>query len=244
MITMVDSDRLAQLFVALADTLVADFDAIDFLHTLTDASVEVLNVQAAGLMLADQRGTLQATASTGDIGALETFELEHGQGPCVDCFATGRPVANVGPDEARRRWPQFSRNAERAGYASVHALPLQLRGQVIGAINLYCAHRLQLESSELNIAQALADVATIGLLQESIIRDQSVLTEQLQTALNTRVLIEQAKGIIAERHTSTPAQAFTALRTHARDSGRHLSVVAAGVVDGTVDTTTWSEYIS
>jgi AmiR/NasT family two-component response regulator len=124
----------------------------------------------------------------------------------------------------------------------VHALPLRLRGQVIGAINLYCTVRPRLEPDELRLAQALADVATIGLLQERMIRDQTVLTEQLQTALNTRVLIEQAKGMIAERNGCSPSEAFTALRAHARGAGRSLSAVAADIIDGTMDTNIWKDH--
>jgi GAF domain-containing protein len=233
---MAGADRLAQVFVGLADTLVADFDLIGFLHTLTDASVEVLDVQAAGLMLADQRGTLRSAAATGDIGPLEDFELEQGQGPCIDCYATGSAVVNVDRDEVRRRWPEFSELAERAGYVSVHALPLRLRGQVIGAINLYCAHEARLGEVELNVAQSLADVATIGLLQERTIRDGSVLTGQLQYALNSRIVIEQAKGVISERHGTSPSEAFTALRDYSRKNGVSLAGLAADVLDGSMDT--------
>lgn len=234
--SMVQTDRLAQLFVGLADTLVADFDLIGFLHTLTDATVEVLDVQAVGLMLADQRGMLRSAAATGNVGPLEDFELAHGHGPCVECFTSGSPVVNLDPDEARRRWPEFSERAERAGYLSVHALPLRLRGQVIGAINLYGAGQTRLGAVELNVAQALADVATIGLLQERIIRDKTVLTEQLQSALNRRVLIEQVKGVIAERHETTPSDAFAALRGYARKNGLPLARLAEDVLDGTLDT--------
>lgn len=237
---IVTSDRLAQLFVELADTLVADFDLIGFLHTLTEASVEVLDVQAAGLMLADQRGHLRSAAATGDVGPLEAFELESGQGPCMDCFASGRPVTNVERGEARRRWPEFTRRAEHVGYVAVHALPLRLRGQVIGAINLYCARDSRLDPIQLDVAQALADVATIGLLQERIIRDKTVLTEQLQSALNSRVMIEQAKGVVAERHGISPSEAFTVLRGYARGQGVSLVGLAAGVLDGSQDTSTWA----
>jgi hypothetical protein len=233
---MARADHLAQMFVGLADTLVADFDVIGFLHTLTDASVEVLDVQAAGLMLADQRGTLRSAATTGNVGPLEDFELAHGYGPCLDCFTSGSPVVNLDRSEARRRWPEFSERAEQAGYPCVHSLPMRLRGQVIGAINLYCTRPTPLGTVELNIAQALADVATIGLLQERIIRDKTVLTEQLQAALNSRVLIEQAKGVIAERHDTTPTDAFTALRDYARKHQVSLAGLAASVLNGTLDT--------
>lgn len=233
--TSASTDRLAQVFVELADTLVADFDLIAFLHTLTDASVEVLDVQAAGLMLADQRGALRSAAATGEIGSLERFEIEQGKGPCIDSCASGRPVVNVDADEARRRWPQFSALAAQAGFVAVHALPLRLRGEVIGAVNLYCAHARVLSDAEINVAQALADVATIGLIQQRIIRDTTVLTDQLQTALNSRVLIEQAKGVIAERDGMTPSEAFAMLRSYARTHGMTLTDVAVGVLDSTLD---------
>ncbi len=238
---MIGAERLAKLFVELADTLVADFDLIGFLHTLTDACVEVLDVQAAGLMLADQRGALRPAAATGDVADLEDFELESKQGPCLDCFATGRPVVNLPPEQALSRWPGFTRRAQRAGYVAVHALPLRLRGQVIGAVNLYCSNRPRLGEAELDVAQALADVATIGLLQERIIRDKTVLTEQLQTALNSRILIEQAKGVFAERHNITPTEAFARLRDHARSHGLALSRLANDVLNGKLDTTTWDQ---
>lgn len=236
---MIRYERLAQVFVELADTLVTDFDAVDFLHTLTDSSVEVMDVQAAGLMLADQRGTLHVAASTGEVDLLELFELEQQRGPCIECFSTGAPVVNIDPPHARERWPQFTDLAGHAGFASVHAFPLRLREEVIGAINLYCTHQRTLDPVELSVAQALADIATIGLLQERIIRDKTVLTEQLQSALNTRILIEQAKGVVAERTGLSMAQAFTAMRSHARNHQQSLPTVATAVIAGTVDTSGW-----
>ncbi len=237
---MIRYERLAQVFVQLADTLVTEFDMTDFLHTLTDSTVEVMGVQGSGLMLADQRGNLQVGASTGDVEALEQFEVDQQEGPCIQCFNTGLPVINIDVVQAARRWPGFTEAAAAAGYASVHAFPLRLRDDVIGAVKLYCSDPRTLDETELSIAQALADVATIGLLQQRIIRDKTVLTEQLQTALNTRVLIEQAKGIVAERAGLSMVDAFHAIRNHAR--GHRLSVRAAAtsVIDGTIDTSEWA----
>ena len=233
---MVTQERLLDVFVELADTLVAEFDVIDFLHTLTETSVELLDANAAGLMLADQRGDLQVVASsTEESRLLELFELQHDQGPCLDCYRGGQPVVNIDPDEAERRWPAFGAAVRAAHFESVHALPLRLRDEVIGSMNLFLARPGGLSPESLTLGQGLADIATIGLLQERAIREKQVLAEQLQGALNSRILIEQAKGILAERHGLEMDRAFTAMRTHARHSGRPLLVVASQVIDGTFD---------
>lgn len=233
---MISQQRLLSRLVALADTLVAEFDVIDFLHTLAEASVELLDADAAGLMLIDQRGRLQVVAaSTQQARLLELFELQHDEGPCLDCYREGRPVANVDPAEAERRWPAFGAVVRAAQYASVHAVPLRLRDEVIGAMNLFLADRPTLTAEELSLAQALADIATIGLLQERAVREQQILAEQLQGALNSRTVIEQAKGILAERHQLTLEAAFNVMRTHARRNGRPLLTVASDVIDGTFE---------
>lgn len=236
---MVTQERLLDVFVELADTLVAEFDVIDFLHTLTETSVELLDANAAGLMLADQRGDLQVVASsTEETRMLELFELQHDEGPCLDCYRQGQPIVNIDPDEAERRWPAFGAAVRAAKFTSVHALPLRLRDEVIGSMNLFLARPGGLSPESLNLGQGLADIATIGLLQERAIREKQVLAEQLQGALNSRVLIEQAKGILAERHDVEMDGAFTAMRTHARRSGRPLLQVASQVIDGTFDDST------
>lgn len=237
---MIRNDRLARAFVELADTLVDDFDVTDFMHILTDVTVQLLGAQGAGLMLADQRGALQLVASTGDVDRMEHQELLLGEGPCLDCFATGVPVVNIPPAIALQRWPSFTLLVRTAGFGAVHSLPMRLRQQTIGAINIYSAEARPLDATEVEVAQALADVATIGLLQERIISDQSLLTEQLQSALTTRVLIEQAKGVVAERAALTVPQAFARMREVGRREGRSLRSVAAGIVDGSIDTSGWS----
>lgn len=241
---MIRNDRLARAFVELADTLVDDFDVTDFMHVLTDVTVELLAAQGAGLMLADQRGALQMAASTGEVDQLEQQELQLGEGPCLDCFTTGAPVVNTPPAVALQRWPRFTLLARTAGYSAVHSLPMRLRQQTIGAINIYCAEPRPLDDTEVEVAQALADVATIGLLQERIITDKTLLTEQLQGALTTRILIEQAKGVLAERATLTVPQAFTVMRRFARTEELPLRAVAAGIVDGSVDTSSWSAQLT
>lgn len=236
---MVSQHRLLEVFVELADTLVTEFDAIDFLHTLTEASVELLDADAAGLMLADQRGDLHViAASSEEARLLEVLELQHDEGPCLDCYRQGEPITNIDPDEAERRWPTFGAAVRAANFTSVHAIPLRLRDEVIGSMNLFLARPGELSSVDLALGQGLADIATIGLLQERAIQEKQLLAEQLQGALNSRIMIEQAKGILAERHDLEMVQAFDAMRTHARRTGRPLLQVAGQVIDGTLDEAT------
>lgn len=225
--------RLTDVFVELADTLVDDFDLLDFLYGLTEKCVEILGVSAAGLMLTDERGRLQViAASTERTRLLELFQLQTEQGPCMDCFRTGQPVS-VADLPAADRWPHFSEAATEVGFASVHALPMRLRTEVIGALNLFDTEPGVLAEETRQVGQALADVATIGLLQQRAIQHRDSLTEQLQTALNSRVLIEQAKGVLAERLDLDMSDAFTMLRDGARNRNRRLSDLAREIVEGT-----------
>jgi ANTAR domain/GAF domain len=227
-----DAELLSATFVDLADTLVADFDVIDFLHMLTDRSVTLLGASAAGVVLADPRGEPRlAAASSEAAGLIELFQLQNDQGPCLDCFRTGQPVAVAdltGPDQ---RWPRFAAAASEAGFRAVEALPMRLRDQVIGALNLFGAAPGSLGAGDLRIGQALADVATIGLLQERSVRRAEVAAEQLQGALNSRVIIEQAKGTLAERLSVNMDEAFRLLRNSARDSNQRLTDVARHLID-------------
>jgi GAF domain-containing protein len=228
--------RLARVFVELADTLVEEFDVVDFLQMLTERCVELLGADAAGLMLTDQRGELALMASTGERArGLELFELQIQEGPCRDCFAAGRAVTNVDLAEAYQRWPVFTPAAVEAGFGATHALPMRLRGQVIGVLNLFTDRVAPLDDDEIAVGQAMTDVATIGLLHERNLREQTVLAEQLQTALHSRVLIEQAKGVLAARAGITVGEAFTRMRTLARRNHVTLTAVAAAVVDGSLD---------
>lgn len=233
------SDRetaLAGAFVGLADTLVAGYDVIDLLHRLTEVCVELLDVDAAGLLLSDQRNNLQVMASSSESSRLlELFQVQNDEGPCLDCYRTGAPVAVVDLANATQRWPRFVVQAESEGFRAVHALPLRLRNETIGALNLFCDRPGELPAANLQLGQALADVATIGILQERAVHRGEVLAEQLQAALNSRVIIEQAKGVLAERGQLDMDQAFTRLRRHARTHNRRLSDLARAVVEGTVE---------
>jgi transcriptional regulator with GAF, ATPase, and Fis domain len=227
------TERLAEAFVELADTLVDDFDVMDFLHQVTVRCAEVLGVSAAGVLLTDQRGALRVVAaSTEQTRLLELLQLQTNEGPCPESFHTGRPVAVADLSAAAGRWPRFVAEARESGFASVHAVPMRLRTDVIGTLNLFDTQPGALDEDTIRLAQALADVATIGLLQARAIRRRDVLAEQLQTALNSRIVIEQAKGVIAERRRVDMDESFTLLRTTARTTNRRLSELARAVVDG------------
>jgi GAF domain-containing protein len=224
--------QLADVFVEMADTLVDDFDVIDFLHVLTERCVQLLGVSAAGLLLTDGQDKLQLVAASSErTRLLELFQLQTDQGPCVDCFRTGQPVS-VADVPSAGRWPRFTAAAAEVGFAAVHALPMRLRDEVIGALNLFDTNPGALDEGRLRVGQALADVATIGLLQERAIRHRDVLTEQLQSALTSRILIEQAKGVLAERLHLDMANAFVVLRGGARNQNRRLTELAQAIVDG------------
>ncbi len=232
-VTRIDGQLLADTFVELTDTMVADFDVIDFLHVLTDRSVQLLDVSAAGLLLADPRGELRVVAASSEAARLlELFQLQNDQGPCLDCFRAGQSIAAADLASDAERWPRFAAAAREAGFAAVQALPMRLRDQVIGALNLFRAEPGALDPAAVRIGQALADVATISLLHERSMRHSDTLNEQLQTALNSRVIIEQAKGKLAERLGLDMAQAFSLLRDYARDRNRRLVDVAQAFVDG------------
>ena len=230
---------LVKTLVELADTLVADFDVVDLLTLLADRCVDVLDVGAAGLMLAGASGDLRVMASSSQaMRMLELFELQSEEGPCLDCYHTGRPVANHDLATENGRWPRFSVAALAAGFHSVHALPMRLRGSVIGALNLFNVEVGSMRPADLEAAQAFADVATIAILQHRATLEAQVISDQLNHALNSRVTIEQAKGIVAERETVPMPEAFTLLRNHARKHHLRLVDVAAGVIAGTITSTT------
>jgi transcriptional regulator with GAF, ATPase, and Fis domain len=232
---MTREQRLGRVFVELADSLVDDFDVIDLLHVLCDRSVELLQADAAGLILADHRGVLHVMASTTEEARLlELFVLQNDEGPCLDCFTTGQQVANVDLDEFSQRWPRFYAAASAAGYRSTHALPLRLRGQTIGAINLFCERRSALSQEDVDLGQALCDIATVALLHERAMRSSEILAEQLQGALNSRVVIEQAKGVLSARADIPLEAAYSLMREYARRSHQRLSAVATDVTKGTI----------
>jgi len=228
--TTIQVERLAEVFVDVADTLVEEFDLIEFLHMLTSRTADLIAARAAGLLLADTRGRLQLMAASDERAEmLELFQVQAAEGPCQDCYRQGAPVVNVDLTEAAQRWPKFAPRAVAAGYRSVHAFPLRLRNDVIGALNMFGTELGPMEPSSVKIVQALADVATIGIMQERAIHRGGVLTEQLQAALNSRIVIEQAKGALAQIHSCNTDTAFEMLRDYSRRNHRRLGEVAQAV---------------
>jgi len=228
----VSRERLAEVFVEMADTLVDDFDLIEFLHMVTVRTAELVDVAAVGLLLADHHGTLQFMAASDEqVELLELFQVQHQEGPCLDAFQTRSPVVNADLRAATAQWPKFAPRAAALGFRSVHAMPLRLRSTVIGALNLFGTDAGTLSPEDVLVVQALADVATIGLLQERAIHRAEVLTEQLQGALNSRVVIEQAKGALARAHGISVDDAFNQLRAYARNHNRKLGDVAQAILD-------------
>jgi GAF domain-containing protein len=227
---------LAKTFVEVADTLVRGFDIVDFLSSLALRCVELFGTVEAGLMVAESPGSVQVVASSShQMHLLELFEVQQDQGPCLDCYRTGAAVVSTDLAVETGRWPTFAPEALAAGFASVHALPMRLRDEVIGSLNLLVRPTGGLNAADLTAAQALADVATISILQHRAAEEARLLAEQLQYALNSRVTIEQAKGVLSERSGLDPDTAFDSLRRYSRNHNLHLVDVAEGVVRRSLD---------
>jgi GAF domain-containing protein len=234
----VDRERTAsEAFVALTDTMVDDYDAIDLLDRLIGFCIELLPADAAGIVLGDARQELRVVAASSEAAELmELLQLQSDEGPCLDCFQTGAPVSIADLAGAADRWPRFvAAVAERGQFRAVHALPLRLRGEAIGALNLFDREPRSLPDRDLALGQALADVATIGILQERAIRRAEIVNEQLQIALTSRVTIEQAKGVLSQYFGNDVDAAFDRLRRYARSRNEKLAHVAAQVVRRELD---------
>ncbi len=225
---------LARTFVELADTLVADFDLIDFLAMLADRCVELLGSAEVGLALAGPRGLQMLASSSERMRVTELLEVQLEEGPCFDCFRLGIPVLNQPLESADRRWPRFTPKARESGFQTVHAVPLRLRDEVIGAMNVFDTSSRAMTQTESNLLRAFADAATIGILQERTLKEQSDLSVQLQGALNSRIAVEQAKGIVSERLKVDMDTAFGIIRSYARSNSMLLSSVAEALVRGSL----------
>ncbi len=223
-------------FVHLSDTLVEDYDVIDFLHYLTAQCVELTDVDEVGVMIGARPGRLQAVAaSTERSYLLELFELQNDDGPCLDAFRGGITINAEQLSDQAERWPKFTPRAVAAGFGSVHSVPMQLRNEVIGAVNLLCVEPGALSPGDARLVRALSDIATVGILQQRTISDVEVINTHLTAALNSRIRIEQAKGVVAERAGTTVDEAFAIIRAYARSRQLGLTAVCQGIVDNTID---------
>jgi GAF domain-containing protein len=227
---------IIETFVRLADTLVDSYDVIDFLQFLCERCVELIAVDEAGVLLVAPTGNLQAVAASSErTRMLELFELQNHDGPCLDSFHTGEEVYATELEHERRRWPLFAERALNVGFRGVHSVPLRLRQEVIGALNLLRSQPMSLSTADASLVRALADMATIGVLHERSTREAHETASGLQRALTSRIRIEQAKGILAERTGASIDEAFESLRSYARRHQLGTSVVAERVVRRELD---------
>jgi GAF domain-containing protein len=227
--------------VEMADTLIDDYDIVDMLTGVADRCVHLLGVSAAGVMLASPAGSLGLVASSSEaMRLLELFELQAQQGPCLDAFRTGEPVEDENLRAGSGRWPSFSAAAYQAGFRSVLALPLRLREVTLGALNLLSVTHAPIAEADLIVAQAFADLAALSIAQHRASTEAQRLNEQLSAALTSRVVIEQAKGVISERAGVDLAEAFSRLRAYARNGNHRLTDVARAAIDGTLDPLAWA----
>jgi len=234
---MTREDRIVATFVELADTMIDNFDVVEFLHRLVERSVELLDCAEVGLLLANATGRLQVMASSSERSeALELLQSQHEEGPCFECYHSAQLVFSEDLAVDRDRWPRFAPAAIEAGISSVHAIPMRVRGESVGALNLFRSQIGRIDERDLTLGQGMADIAAVALLQERAMRETRGVVAQLQSALNSRVLIEQAKGVLAERARISVDGAFAIMRAYARAHNLRLSDTARDVVEGNLDT--------
>lgn len=223
--------QISAAFVSIANSLAEGYDAVDLFDGLTQGCVHVLDIASAGLLLADERGVLHLVAASSEaIRDLELFQLQREEGPCLECFRAGTPVLVEDLSAHATRWPVFVPAATAAGFASVHAVPMRLRQNVLGTLGLFHTQVGAMSTVDLELAQALAHVASVALVAERALSDSTAINDQLQTALRSRVALEQAKGVLAERGQLDMTESFAVLRRYARDHSSKLSDVAQCVV--------------
>lgn len=223
--------QLVETFVTLTDTLVTDYDVVDLLQSLVDNTTELFDASAAGIMLANHRQELEVIASTSErSNFIGLMQLEAGEGPCVEASMTGQTVSVESPTEMQRRWPRFAAASEQQGYVSVHSVPLRLRNATLGSMNLFREVPGALNAEDAVALRALTDVATISILQHRTTEHADLVQTQLQHALDSRVLIEQAKGFLSNTHQVDMDTAFTMLRSYARSHRTRIADTARDVI--------------
>jgi len=228
--------EVTESLVSLASSLADGYDVADLLSELTADCARLLDIESASLLLANGRGVLNLLAASSEVAEhLELFQLQSDEGPSLDCFSSGTAVLAPDLGQEADRWPHFVTGARTAGFVSVHALPMRLRGNTLGTLGLFGTAVGLLTADDLRLGQALADVASVSLVQAQDSADQSALNQQLQTALSSRVIIEQAKGVLTQQGASDVTHAFAVLRRYARDHNRKLTDVAQSVVSGSLN---------
>jgi GAF domain-containing protein len=234
--------RIVETFVEFADTLVTDFDVVDVLHRVAERCVELLDCVEAGVLIADPVGGLRVMASSSErTDALELLQIQNDEGPCFECYRNGELVRSADLNADATRWPVFAPAAVSAGFGSVHAVPMRARGTTIGGLNLFRSQPGRLAPPDVPVAQGMADIGAIGLLYERRSRETHDTVSQLQRALRSRVVIEQAKGLLAERLQVNMDEAFACLRGYARDHRMQLSRVADQLIAGCLEDDAFAE---
>jgi GAF domain-containing protein len=229
---MIPQAKLLDYFVEVTDTLIDDFDLVEFLRNLTTKAATVSGAAAVGLVLTDHQDRVRYMASSNEDGKmLELFQIQNDDGPCLDAITSGQPVVNADLGDAGDRWPKFAPAARAAGFQSVHAFPMRVRNQIIGALNIFGNDKARFDPDDVRVVQALADVATIAIIQERIRHEAELITDQLQNALHSRIIIEQAKGALARAQGISTSKAFDVMRTTARSTRRRLHDIAGAIVD-------------
>lgn len=235
MVASAGKTELEDTFVALADTLVDGYDVVDLLHTLVDTCCALVKASAGGILLVNDHHQLEVVASSNERSRLvELMQLRAGGGPCIECYATGRQIMVSDLTKEPSRWPLFREQALTQNFRAVHAAPLRLRSETIGSVNLFWDRPGTLDQRDSDVVQALAHVATIAILQERAVRESTIAREQLQRALNSRVVIEQAKGVVAQTRNIGMEEAFTLIRDYARNNQLALAVVSDRIVGRTL----------
>ncbi|GAA5201787.1 MULTISPECIES: GAF and ANTAR domain-containing protein [Microbacterium] len=225
--------QLLGTFVTLADSLVDDFDIVDVLQRLVDDCISLFDASAAGILLLSPSNRLEVIASTSERSELvELMQLRVGAGPCVEAATGGEVVSVDDIDQIAHRWPAFATDARASGFSSIHAIPLRLRDSTLGSLNLFRDEAGALNAADAAAAQALADIATISILQQRLVEESELAQAQLQRALDSRVVIEQAKGYLAQMRDIDMDEAFARIRSHARSTQTRIGVVARDVIDG------------
>jgi GAF domain-containing protein len=233
MMAITREHQLLGTFVTLADSLVDDFDVVDVLQRLVDECISLFDASAAGILLLSPSNQLEVIVSTSERSELvELMQLRVGAGPCVQAAMTGQVVSVDDVDQIADRWPAFAADARASGFSSIHAIPLRLRDSTLGSLNLFRDSPGALNAADAAAAQALADIATISILQQRLVEESELAQAQLQRALDSRVVIEQAKGYLAQRQDIDMDEAFARLRRYARSTQTRIGVVAADVIAG------------